>query len=571
MLCTGGVHADTVADVLHRLPHMDAAKRVRAIYELAETGDRRAAPALIRQLDCDDSRVRVAAVVGLATLKEPYPLGPLIRALSDATLSQAAAYSCALGNLGDAATPALLKALKSPRTAVRAAAAGAFGYFAEPRAVGALVPLLSDPDRDVRAAAAQGLAKTGSLAAAEAVGRELAVHPDPQDGVWWQLHKFGAAGTRVLMRLLKHADERVRLNAASALSWSYPPPDVAVWLNLLKSDPSSEVRQVALAALGRTKSQAVTGVLVAAFDDPDTKVRAAAVRAIGDVGAQCAVEELLRLVGDTDKEVRAAAIGALGGVNDHRVDPIVERALYDDHAAVRTAATIAVCLRGPERFAVIERALQSKNNDAIESAAHALEILGAGGCKPTPRLILTPTLMRLVVGLLSHTNAELRNTAVRCLEESGGSSHAAAIAPLLRDQDGSVCRAAIEVLGTWQYAPARNELVRILFGERDTVVPGSEAGLPPGSMRGRLLDRTRNAAARALVHRGDKSILPMFIESVANNDSDSHEARSLLSSFEGDATERALLRAIAREKRPLARLTLENCLRRARWSAKPPR
>jgi len=117
----------------------DATVRVAAIYGLADLKDKRAIPILEEALHNRDSHVRLAAVLVLTQL-------------TDSTH-----------------TPHFLELLKDNHFEVRLAAVKFLSKLRDPKIEEALVPMLLDPDHDVREAAAKALGSMRSTAATESL------------------------------------------------------------------------------------------------------------------------------------------------------------------------------------------------------------------------------------------------------------------------------------------------------------------------------------------------------------------------------------------------------------------
>src|SRR6185437_11417643 len=145
----GGAAVEALA---RELAHGTPASAALAAELLGELGDRRATAALARAVDAapEDATLVLVAIDALARLRDPAGVPALARAA-------AAPYA-------DVRSVAVLPAgLADPDARVRAAAAELAGAAAARAAAPALADRLGDADGSVRRAAAQALARLGSV------------------------------------------------------------------------------------------------------------------------------------------------------------------------------------------------------------------------------------------------------------------------------------------------------------------------------------------------------------------------------------------------------------------------
>ncbi|MFD7863931.1 fumarate reductase/succinate dehydrogenase flavoprotein subunit [Streptomyces sp. NPDC059783] len=263
----------------------DPAVRRAAVATLTESTPPGAGPALAGALGDPAPAVRAAAAASLRELVEVLPPSPDLRtplvsalASADAVVRAAALDTLRTLRLGEAslytdplddptldvrlsavralvsvdAVDGLSRATTDPAREVRVAAAKGLAAVRDP-APGPLAPLLDDPDALVRAAALGALAETGCPTAyAE---RAVAALTDPA----WQ----------------------VRAGAAKALSSADPEHAVGALAGAL-TDPNADVRKAAVLALLRHgDAPGVREALAEAVTDPDADVRAYAGRGVG--------------------------------------------------------------------------------------------------------------------------------------------------------------------------------------------------------------------------------------------------------------------------------------------------
>ncbi|MGW7257055.1 fumarate reductase/succinate dehydrogenase flavoprotein subunit [Streptomyces sp. NPDC054834] len=237
--------------------------------------------------------------------------------------------------------------------AVRRTAVSVLTETVPPGTGQALAGALSDPDADVRAAAAAslrelvetlppepalGAALTAAVAEADPVVRAAALD------VLRALH-LGDAG--LFAEALDAPDIAVRIEAVRALV----SVDAVEPLAGAAADPSREVRVTVAKALAAVSSadlaasalELLTGTLDRLTEDTDPLVRGAALGALATVGcpAPLAARAVAALT-DPAWQVRAGAATALGSADSGVSVPALAKALADPNADVRKAAVLAL-------------------------------------------------------------------------------------------------------------------------------------------------------------------------------------------------------------------------------------
>lgn len=257
---------------------------------------------------------------------------PLLDDLASEDPSRRIAAVMALRELGPVAwpaIPALTEALSDPIMPVRKGAAGALGGIGPTAdaSVPALRRALGDPHRFVRSWAAMALFEIGP-GAASAV-------PD-------------------LIQMLESDIDNLRGRSwcASALPRLAADPDLAVpaLRRALASDPSEEVRAVAVLSLAKYENEASRREgalsLLEALADPHWKVRGNAACNLPAMGhkAEIALSQLAAALRDETPYVRGCAVRALGelapraGEFASEVEPLLE----DEDGLVRSRARQAL-------------------------------------------------------------------------------------------------------------------------------------------------------------------------------------------------------------------------------------
>ena len=234
-----------------------------------------------------------------------------------------------LGEIGEPATPLLVKAVANhPNVVVRRAAAKTLTIIADPAAVPTLVhTFLNDPDTVVKGSSAGALARTGE-AAVPALLEILASTDQPEDikgHAAWALAFIGSEAADHLYKAL---------NAASL-----------------------DVRCAVIGALGHVaqeqSDEKSCNLLISALTDPESLIRTEAAAALGQVHYPAAVPHLILAIQDSDLDVRKAAINSLGKMGDPQALAPLKAALNDELEVIRILAKLAI--------AQIER--QSEDDD----------------------------------------------------------------------------------------------------------------------------------------------------------------------------------------------------------------
>ncbi|MBI5595133.1 MAG: peptidylprolyl isomerase [Elusimicrobia bacterium] len=334
-------------------------------------------------------------------------------------------------------------------------------------AASALLPLAAEPDPLVRAAAVEGLGKTG---AAESEAALLAAARDPDAAV-----RAEAALAFFRQRLLKRVPE-YSTAAVTALA-------------TLGGDQDAEVRWRAVYAFSRWAEPRAAQVLTTALHSADPRQRLFALRGLTKLGPLPPAPLL-----DEDPYVRAESVGAYGPTpasfrdpsphvraaaaawsGSHPVSPAarseLERMADSDTAMPRGESLVALARLGAPggRFAAARADrhwwVRSKAYEATSLTAGSEEAVAAGLDDPDPRVAAG---------------------AMEALAASSPTYAGARIAAVLRD-----AKAPLELLGTAADAAAARgpEMTEALLDALKTGAPGLTA-----EVRGTIRKALRAAA-----------------------------------------------------------------------------
>jgi hypothetical protein len=220
----------------------------------------------------------------------------------------------------------------------RAAAAAVLGDMGSRGAIPALIELLDDPAREVRAAAARSLAILDADEAVAPLVRALAEGRLQRAVVGWALMRLGEPAVPRLHPLLGSDNADVRAAAVELIGLIGSAADAPAVLERLR-DPAAEVRAKSARALGRLGAAQAAAALRDALGDRIFFVRAAAARALGDIGDAASAAALVRQAQTDRFEAAHAAALALAEISPQALEGIATLSTATDH--VREAAGLA--------------------------------------------------------------------------------------------------------------------------------------------------------------------------------------------------------------------------------------
>ncbi|MFF4402409.1 fumarate reductase/succinate dehydrogenase flavoprotein subunit [Streptomyces sp. NPDC001480] len=237
--------------------------------------------------------------------------------------------------------------------AVRRTAVSVLTETVPPGTGQALAGALSDPDADVRAAAAASL-------------RELVETLPPEPALGAALTAAVAEADPVVRAAALDVLRALRLGDAGLFAGPLHDPDIAVRIEAVRAlvsvdaveplagaaaDPSREVRvtvakalaAVSAATLAASALELLTGTLDRLTEDTDPLVRGAALGALATVGCPAPLAtRAVAALADPAWQVRAGAATALGSADPGVSVPALAKALADPNADVRKAAVLAL-------------------------------------------------------------------------------------------------------------------------------------------------------------------------------------------------------------------------------------
>jgi cyclophilin family peptidyl-prolyl cis-trans isomerase/HEAT repeat protein len=386
----------------------------------------------------------------------------------------------------------LFEYLRSSSALVRLRTTEVIGRLQDPADVPRLIPLLSDPDTEVRREAVFALGQIASLEAAEALQEfgtrsradDLAMiiealgkigGKDVSESLAALLHDFHADVRGATALALARAADNVSLNPL-LLAVHDPDSDV-VWrvAYALEKVPSARVgakvmpllasddaltRAHAARTLGKQKDEDAVSVLVGALADPDPRVVVNAARALGEIGEDDAVHPLGEtLARHPSHHARRAAAAALGGIGSKKGKDYLAQAIMDRSAGVRAEAITALAaVLGEEAAIFCDQAVRDGSRYV---RAAAVEAMGASGAKE--RL---EALMRVAE---RDDDALMRAAAIRGLARADDERVTPFLRTRLVEEDWVVVTEVVTALAEREAREAAAELIALYAARRGRV------------------------------------------------------------------------------------------------------
>ena len=382
-----------IPDLLRLLKDDEARIRRRAALAVGRAGLREGVEPLISLLADGEPEVRQMAAFAIGLIGDASGREPLLRALADPSPLVKGSAAEALGLLGDvAAGPAIgrmasdlvaaaaLQQLPAePYDAARDSAAGALrlacyalvrlkAYDAlaaavfdaagqprtqwwpvayalqrleDPRALPALLALVTAPHPYTRAFAAKGLGAMRDPAAGAAL--LPLVDADDKAVVVEAIRSLSRLrDTRAHAALLRiasttRADPHVRLEAIAALGAAGGERAFATLIDLI-GDPNPPIRAAAIQSLAQLDRDGFITILSGLDDDSHWTVRAALASTLGSFPREVGLPRLRGMLADTDARVVAVVLTAVARIAPADASTILVERLKADDPVVRAAA-----------------------------------------------------------------------------------------------------------------------------------------------------------------------------------------------------------------------------------------
>jgi HEAT repeat protein len=421
-----------IRKIIEKISDEDPVVRKRAAEALAE-GDERAVYPLVKALGDDNPGVQDAAMRSLIAIGGEvvaYMVTPLLR---ETTLIRNTALII-LRDLGEVSVQMLYALLRDKDDDMRKFAIDLFGEIKEgvdPRVV---VPMLKDPNANVRAAAAKALGLLGYKEAVPDIVNALA------DEEWVCFSALEALG---------------EMDAKEAAK------DIAGLL----SNPSLAVRYAAIETLGRLGSEAIVEDLKAYLPKAQEEEKNAVIKSLIQIGITPDMSDLsvhlLEMLKNGDWDDKEVALKGIASLNCREAVPlIIDMAGFLDPSLPENEERISLLKDVISRIDSEEELLKilQDPDSKYRGKSFAIELLGE---------IRSSKAINKLIGYLGDDRRDLRRASADALGEIGDSD---AIEYLLEtsrsDIDAHVRRAAIEALGNIRAKESFVALMNLLDNER---------------------------------------------------------------------------------------------------------
>lgn len=537
--------------------------RVSAAIGLVNISDKRALYPLINALKDPDKSVRRFATIGLGNMKDKRAQDPLIEALNDSEDRVIREAASALYDMG--AINPLIDSIKDIANNARERVGYKFLEIGEP-AVEPLVEALNNPNKDVRAWAADTLGEIGDEKAAQPLLESFKDHE-------WSVRKSSAIalsriGDKCSLKPLKEAlndkGKYVRIDAAIAFGLMGDKSSVKILIEALR-DTDKSVRQQCAHALGVTGDKSAIRYLKELLDDPEEEVRKAAAAALGQIGEldpliktlknpkddlrrfaamnlrnigdKRSLESLLESLNDPDRIVRILVLQALGNISDEEVvAPLIER--IDDYEVERYALDALTKVGKVAVLPLIGLLTDPNTNKRGEAASILGKIGDLRAVEP-------------LINSLSDPNNFVRGNAARALGKIGDRRAVMPLINILDDNGFDVHSSALEGLkGIGE--PAVRPLIEVIYSDENlrgyAVLALIEIGEPAVKHLIELLksdvEQISNFGYNAIAKIGKSSVEPL-IDVLADPDEDLRiDAISLLGEMRDERAVLPLIEAL---------------------------
>jgi HEAT repeat protein len=303
----------------------------------------------------EEADARAAVLLGAAGTREA--AGALADVMGDAGRGPAAAG--ALGLLPpEVALEVLLPRAENADAACREELIAALPDLSDRAAAARVGRFLSDPDPEVRAAAAEVLGRAHPDAGTRSLLEEMLHDPVRRTGAVLALGRVPGGACHLFARLLADPDANTRRAAAEGIARCPDPDARAAVAAALAAEQEPAVLRALVTALGAAGGAEAVPPLAELARGGDPGVRFAAVRALGRTGAGEALEVLLEVLAADDPATEAAALAALGDLGDARgATAVAERLDGSDREVRRVAAVSLRALASPTATGRLVRAL----------------------------------------------------------------------------------------------------------------------------------------------------------------------------------------------------------------------
>lgn len=421
-----------IRKIIEKISNEDPVVRKRAAEALAE-GDERAVYPLVKALGDDNPGVQDAAMRSLVSIGGEvvaYMVMPLLR---ETTLIRNTALII-LRELGEVSVPMLYALLKDKDDDMRKFAIDLFGEINKNVKPHMIVPMLKDPNANVRAAAAKTLGLIGYREAIPDIVNALA------DEEWVCFSALEALG---------------ELNAKEAAK------DIAGLL----SNPSLAVRYAAIETLGRLGSEASVEDLKDYLPKAQEEEKNAVIKSLIQIGITPDMSDLsvhlIEMFKNGDWDDKEVALKGIVSLNCREAASlIIDQAGSLDPSIPENEERIALLKNAIKSIDPEEELLKILDDpdSKYRGKSFAIELLGE---------IRSSKSINKLIGYLGDERRDLRRASADALGEIGNSDTIEYLLETSKsDIDAHVRRSAIEALGNIRAQESFVALMNLLDKER---------------------------------------------------------------------------------------------------------
>lgn len=243
-------------------------------------------------------------------------------------------------------------------------------------------------------------------------------------------------------------------------------PGVAFFFKQALSHKMLDLQVVAAEGLGRLGREADVATLEGALGEVEPRVQAAIIAALGMMNSRAAVRLLARVLIEADQDLRLLAARALARCGEEGIE-VLREAVKDEDLLTRRAAVygLAEVTQPWARTLLIEISrddaewiVRSAADTALEGEGVTLPHVGpplriseagwliAWAAQQGEPLGRGPEALRMLLRAMVEGKPSVRRAAIRALGLIGAPEHAAALRPLLEDEDPETSAVALEAL-----------------------------------------------------------------------------------------------------------------------------
>lgn len=335
-------------------------------------------PYLIEMLECWDETVKRAAFIALSWTEDSRAIPYLLNAINDEKLQDYAMNG--LIAMGKPAVPAIIKALKNPMMDGRVILARILSILKEPEA---LIAFAEDEDEEVRVEVALAL---GSLRTKEAVNVLSRLLCDDSDEVsrsaLVSLKNQSREHIREAMKpVLLHSDNPRHIIYALETLVHHGDGGASERLIKMAESHDTEIKKMAIEAIGRIKIPQALKQLCLCLDDKETSIRKEALRAIINIKNKDAKNLAFRYINSEEHDMLPIALNAVEE-GDDGILPTLYKILKTDNKIIKLK-TIEATGRIKNPDAIKQLTSQWSNDEDINVyIIEALRSIGEIECIP---------------------------------------------------------------------------------------------------------------------------------------------------------------------------------------------